>query len=415
MSQSESKIRPATQALEALIRRTLSQVQATTNATTVDARLVLGNPHQACPASLVQDPVLEPVDKVVWLVIWQHGQIAGNNSAFPSYNTIARQANIASSATVSRAIALLRATRWLSVCARVSDDGGRFRGKVYALHDQPLPLADAMHLDPDYLSFVEAARQHHHARVRKVADVVLASIDDDSKAGVDVPAPVSVTAQRCEAVHQASPRRYFSFTASVLPRLANQAPARPMNHRDPDSKNDADRLQNLSPQKSKSVGSSSYIYITTTTKTNKIQKLNTDPERESLIYPRRLIADQRELAAGYLERVPAEQRQSVLDELEGRIRAEKHGAKPVYDELRYLHHLCTQVKAGGFHPNLGLKVQGERARRAQEGETRRQTARTREENRHRPRARIASGESPFAEARKVLGLPPSKYASQRAS
>jgi len=415
MFQPESKIRPATQALEALIRRTLSQVEATTNATTVDARLFLGNRHHACPAHLVQDPVLEPVDKVVWLVIWQHGQIAGNNSAFPSYDTIARHANIASPATVSRAIALLRATRWLSMCARVRDGGGRFRGNVYALHDQPLPLADAMHLDPDYLSFVKAARQHHHARVRKVADAVLVAIDNNNEAGVDVLAPVPASAQRCEGVREAGPRHCFSFTASVLPRLANQVPARPMNHRDPDSKNDTDRLQNLSPQKSKSVGSSSYIYITTTTKTNKIQKLNTDPEHESLIYPRRLIADQRELATRYLERVPVEQRQSVLDELEGRLRAEKHGAKPVYDELRYLHHLCTQVKAGGFHPNLGLKVQGERARRAQAGEKRRQTARAGEEDCHPQRARTASGESPFAEARKVLGLPPSKYAAQRAS
>ena len=414
MSQSESKIRPATQALDALIRRTLLQSSETTNATTVDARLFLGHRHHACPARLVQDSVLEPVDKVVWLVICQHGQAAGPSTAFPNYDTIARQANIASPATVSRAIALLRATRWLSVCTRVPG-GGRYRGKVYVLHDQPLPLADAMHLDSDYLTFVKAARQHHHARVRKVADVVLASIDDDSKVGVDVLPPMPVNAQRREGGHQAGPRRYFSFTASVLPRLANQALARPMNHRDSESKSDNDRLQNLSPQKSKSVCSSSYIYITTTTKTNKIQKLNTDPGGESLIYPRRLIADQRELATRYLERVPAEQRQSVLDELEGRIRAEKHGAKPVYDELRYLHHLCTQVNAGGFHPNLGLKVQGERARRAQEGEIRQQTARTQEENRHRPRARIASGESPFAEARKVLGLPPSNHASQRAS
>ena len=189
-----------------------------------------------------------------------------------------------------------------------------------------------------------------------------------------------------------------------------------MNNRDPESKNERDRLRYLSPQKLKSVGSSSYINnITTTTKTKRIQKLNTDPGRASLIYPNRLIADQRELAARYLERVPVEQRQSVLDELEGRIRAEKHGAKPVYDELRYLHHLCTQVNAGGFHPNLALKVQGERARRAQAGEMRQQTAQTRKEERCRPRARIASGESPFAEARKVLGLPPSKYAAQRAS
>ena len=156
MSPSESKIRPATQALDALIRRTISQVRETTNDRTADAMLFLGNRHQAFPARLVQDPVLEPVDKVVWLVICQHGQAAGTNSAFPSYNTIARQANIASPATVSRAIALLRATRWLSVCARVRDGGGRFRGNVYALHDEPLPLADAMHLDPDYLAFVES-------------------------------------------------------------------------------------------------------------------------------------------------------------------------------------------------------------------------------------------------------------------
>jgi hypothetical protein len=414
MSQSESKIRPATQALDALIRRTISQVRETANATTADTMLFLGDRHQAFPARLVQDPVLEPVDKVVWLVICQHGQAAGASTAFPSYNAIARQANIASPATVSRAIALLRATRWLSVCAWVRDGGGRVRGNVYALHDEPLPLADAMHLDPDYLTFVKAARQHHHARVRKVADAVLAAIDDDSKAGVDVLAPVPVNAQRHEGVREASPRRYFTFSATVLPQLANRALARPMNNRDPESKNDTDRLQNLSPQKSKSVGSSSYINnITTTTKTKRIQKLNTDPGCESLIYPRRLIADQREMAARYLASVPVEQRQPVLDELEGRFRAEKQGAKPVYDELRYLRHLCTQVNAGGFQFNLGLKVQGERARRAQEGEIRQQTAQTRKEDCRRPRARHAAGESPFAEARKVLGLPPSNHAPTR--
>ncbi len=417
MSPSEPKLRPATRALDALIRRTLSQIQETTNALRADALLFLSNGHEVFPARLVQDPVLEPVDKVVWMVICQHGQAVGMSSAFPSYNAIARQANIASPATVSRAIALLRVTRWLSVCTQVRDGVGRFRGNVYALHDQPLPLADAMHLDPDYLAFVKAARQHHHARVRKVADLVLASIDDDSEAGVDILAPLPATAQRCEVAREAGPRRYLSFSATVLPRLANRSPARPMNHRDQDSGNNTDRLRNVSPQKSKLVGSSSYINIniTTTTKTKPLQKLNTDPGRASLIYPRRLIADQREIAARYLASVPAEQRQSVLDELEGRFRAEREGAKPVYDELRYLHHLCTQVKAGGFQLNLGLKVQGERARRAQEEELCRQTARTREEVRRRPRARTATGESPFAEARKVLGLPPSNYASARNS
>ena len=78
---------------------------------------------------------------------------------------------------------------------------------------------------------------------------------------------------------------------------------------------------------------------------------------EGLVLPPRLKDNQRALAARYLATIPAEQRQSVLDELAGRLEAEQRGAKPVYDELRYLHHLCRQVNQGGFVANLGLKVQ----------------------------------------------------------
>ena len=113
------------------------------------------------------------------------------------------------------------------------------------------------------------------------------------------------------------------------------------------------------------------------------------------------------MAARYLASVPASAGQSVLDELEGRFRAEQQGAKPVYDELRYLHHLCAQVNAGGFQPNLGLKVQGS----ASEGAGGRETpagGRERQKNvrRRQQRARKCSGESPLAEARKALGCLP---------
>ncbi|MGB5639320.1 MAG: hypothetical protein WBM59_17805 [Sedimenticolaceae bacterium] len=137
---------------------------------------------------------------------------------------------------------------------------------------------------------------------------------------------------------------------------------------------------------------------------------NDEQALESLIYPPRLTANQREIAARYLASVPAERRQSVLDELEGRFRAEQQGAKPVYDELRYLHHLCAQVNSGGFQPNLSLKVEGERERKAQEAEKRRHEVEKRGEERRRrqQRARKVSGESPLAEARKALGLPPFK-------
>jgi hypothetical protein len=127
---------------------------------------------------------------------------------------------------------------------------------------------------------------------------------------------------------------------------------------------------------------------------------------EGLIFPPRLKANQRALAARYLATVPAEHRQSVLDELAGRLQAEQHGAKPVYDELRYLHHLCKQVNQGGFVENLGLKVQTERERRRVEAECLREEAATRNQERTAPASR-SHGENALAEIRKQLKLPPS--------
>ena len=419
MPQAIRDIRPETYALDALIRQSISRLQRSATDKPTDAMLFLGNWHHAFPALLVQDPVLEPVDKVVWMVICQHGRAAGTGTAFPSYNEIARQANIASTSTVSRAIAVLRATRWLSLCARVRDSGGRFKGNVYALHDEPLSLADTLHLDPEYMAFIKAGCQHHHARVRKITRAILASIDEDISEGVDVLAPVNVTERRILAVHalqQGRSQRYFSFTASVLARLSNRKSDVAEADHNQKSKPENHRLRNLSPQKSKSVGSSSCIYkkTTTTTKTEDSKKTareaNEDPQLATLVYPRRLDDNQRAMAARYLAVVPTDQRQSVLDELEGRIRAEQQGASPVYDELRYLHQLCAQVNAGGFLPNLSLKVQGERTLRAKEAEKRRQQAQTEQKLRQEApqQSRSARGENCLAEMRRMLGLPPAK-------
>ena len=419
MLQETSDIRPETYALDALIRQSISRLQRSVTEKPADAMLFMGNWHHSFPALLVQDPVLEPVDKVAWMVICQQGRAAGIGTAFPSYNEIARQANIASTSTVSRAIAVLRATRWLSLCARVRDGGGRFKGNVYALHDEPLPLADTLHLDPEYMAFIKAGCQHHHARVRKVTRAILSSIDEDISEGVDVLAPVNVAERRILAMHalqQGRSQRYFSFTAAVLARLSNRKSVVEEVDRNQKSKPEHHRLRILSPQKSKSVGSSSCIYkkTTTTTKPEDSKKttreVNEDPHLTTLVYPRRLDDNQRAMAARYLAVVPADQRQSVLDELEGRIRAEQQGAKPVYDELRYLHQLCAQVNTGGFLPNLSLKVQGERTRRAKEVEERRQQAQTEQKVRQETTQQSGSarGESAFTELRRMLGLPPTK-------
>ena len=148
----------------------------------------------------MNDPMLEPVDRMVWMVLRQ----SAVRGRFPSYGQIGRAANVASKSTVSRAIAILRATRWLARYAegaaqdeqRLSiHDAGRptihdanelstYRAgriaamEAYVLADTPLPVADVLYLDGGYLIFLRAAQLNPHARVRKVARAMLESLGE---------------------------------------------------------------------------------------------------------------------------------------------------------------------------------------------------------------------------------------------
>jgi len=129
-------------------------------------------------------------------------------------------------------------------------------------------------------------------------------------------------------------------------------------------------------------------------------------EAPNLVYPKRLNTNQRDLVDRYLAAIPVDQRQPVLDELEGRIRSEKHGAQVVYDEARYLGCLCREVKAGRFQANLGLDVQQQRQLRRSELARRRQQheAAHRAQQQARSRAGPELVKTHLAELRKTLGV-----------
>lgn len=186
------------QALEALIQSSLEELAAGNRPETADALLFIGNWNDALPRLLIHDPVLEPVDKIVWAVI-KTCTDPRRGTAFPSYGTIARLANVSAEGTVARALSILRLTRWLTLCGRVRDRRGRFRGSVYALHDEPLPLADTLHLDNDYFGLAQRASRHAHARVRLVANSLIRSLEMDTAEGVDVEAATDVVVARIEA------------------------------------------------------------------------------------------------------------------------------------------------------------------------------------------------------------------------
>ncbi len=417
MGEGSRGLRPQTHALDALIQATIERAQQDSGSTHTDTMLFMGNRHQAFPTLVVQDPVLEPVDKLVWMVIMLQAQNTGGSTAFPSYEYLAKNTNVSSTSTISRAIAILRATRWLTLCARLREASGRFRGNVYALHDEPLPVVDVLHLDPDYMKFLQQSLGHHHARVRLVAKEVLDTIDEDIQEGLDICAqghPLERRLQAAEAIQQDSPRRYFAFSAKVMTRLRNVVEEDSSDHRDQNSKPGETYVQVTDPQisdpQNSKLGScsSSYINKTTTTKKTEEKKIfiGTDGN-PSLIYPKRLSDNQRELADRYLNTVPADEGQSILDELEGRLRSEQKGMSPVYDEMRFLHFLCRAANKGEFVPNLGIKVRDERIEREKarlrylkQQEDSLAEAKRREENRSHE-----SGQQRLAEIRKALHMP----------
>lgn len=406
MNEKSTTLRPETLALDALIRETVNRAKTTTGHGPADTMLFLGNRHQSFPTSVIKDPVLEPVDKLVWMVIMLQVQETPIDTTFPGYDAIGRMANISSRSTIARAIAILRAARWFTLCARIRKASGQFLSNLYALHDEPLPLADALHLDTEYMAFLNKALSHSHGRVRAVAQGVLSSMDEDIGAGKEVAVmehPIERRIASAAGTKAGDPRRFFAFTGDVIQQLQRDLTTSQKNldHHD----------QNLCMAKSQvrnsNLGSSSYINITTTTYPEGVSKFELGGvDGQPLVYPARLTENHREIADRHLRDLTPEQRQPILDELEGRFQAEQRGMKPVYDEASFLYSLCVLMKNGKFQPNLGIKVRDARIERERDRcrTPSAPSAKQPKETDEQRQVRKAVGKTGFAEIRRSLGM-----------
>lgn len=412
MDEQAGAIRPETLALDKLIKATIARVESSPDGGATDTVLFLGNRHQSFPTAVIRDPVLEPVDKLVWMVIMLAVRETGANTAFPSYEAISRMANVSSRSTIARAIAILRASRWLTLCGRMRKASGRFLGNVYALHDEPLPLADVIHLDGDYMSFLNKAVSHGHARVRTVAQGVLASIDEDVGDGRNVCAlehPIERRIQSAVGTGNEGPRRFFSFTRDVIQQIRHDSMGNRQvrDHHDQNSNSVDTRVRKSNVQKSNSGCSSNNKKTTTTSGKASSKFVHAGEQGEQLVYPRRLGDNQRDIANRYLFTLAPDDRQPILDELEGRFQAELKGMKPVYDEISFLIRLCELMKSGEFVPNLGIKVRD--ARRAREAHreqaSRHDTVTEAKETDEQRQKRMALAKERMDEMRKALGMP----------
>jgi hypothetical protein len=197
-------------------------------------------------------------------------------------------------------------------------------------------------------------------------------------------------------------RRFFAFTRNAVRQLRQDLVVTQRAENDRDQiLNTVDHDQNLDTV------CSSYIYKKTTTTHTGVSKFDIAGEGgRPLIYPGRLGDDHREIANRHLGVLPPDQRQPILDELEGRLQAEQKGMKPVYDEISFLVSLCKLAKNGNFQPNLGVKVRAHRVERDAMRQRARAAAEVTEpgESEQQREKRLAAGQARLSSMRRALGM-----------
>ncbi|MBA1446636.1 MAG: STY4528 family pathogenicity island replication protein [Chromatiales bacterium] len=378
------------------------------------ALLYLGNWQDPIPRLLILDRTLDASDVRLWAYLRTLFTQPGMPAAFPGYREIQQDLPMAR-ATLAGSISTLRATRWITRCTTVRDARGRFKGNIYALQEEPLSLADTLHLDNEYMAFLAKTTQHGYKRVRTVASAVLDTIRDRTCQDGDITASPSVLKQAerrliearsiCCASTETERTRIDSGWSAIgavqveslkLANLAAETSEAEVIH-NPDPSSDSEpgeiqgengkktRVQNLNLVKSaKNIrvqnlnsvettirarlkGSSSSVFInkkTTTTPCTKIPRAHEAQKvpPDGLIIPSALKPNERPLAVMQIQRIPEKMHQCVLDQLAADLN-NKNRKEPVRDPVAYLHTLCRRVLSGEFElTSRGLAVKEQRKR-----------------------------------------------------
>jgi hypothetical protein len=326
----------------------------------------VGNWQDPCPRRLLFDPGLEPVDVVTWLVVRVQAD-ASRMVAFPSYVDLMRMIRV-SRATVARALAVLRLTGWLPLCAALRDANGRFAGHLYALNDEPLPLSEMIAIDGGYVGFVEHARAHRSAHVRALAHTLFQQIQDAARDS-------ERSALEPVAVRDQVARRLEQMLILVADRVQNLNAVR--------------RVQNLNSDRSSSNSEETTTTDRDRARANRSGEATGEQQPSGLIFPEvlSLTDSQRRVLALRLEPLPGNVRQDVLDEAAGRILAKLKTRDPVRCEFDYVARLCARSLDGQFL----LTDAGERVRRNREarGKAEQRLERARKESEARRLVEIA--------------------------
>ena len=372
----EREISPRAESLQAFIDQAVEKLRRTgaRGEAAPDGLLFFGSWNDSIPRLLIRDPILKPIEVRLWSVMRTLVEPAGP-AAMPDYDTLVAYCNVGSRSTVSHALLILRITRWISLCARVRDASGRYAGNVYALHDEPATLGDAMHLDAGYVAFLREMTGHRNVRVRRVAQSVLDTIEEAIEEGQDVTRDTGLHVRVYQRLS------FFGCVNDPVDGSGDAPLAVSRSHRvalkQRAQKMDSDRVQktdsvnpvkkvysdneNLKKQSLKDKVAKVYS-VSCSSSSNK-KTTTTKDASPTLIWPKRLSSGEQALVCGYFTGLDSALAQDVLDELQGRL--QDGSANPVRNPVAWLIASSKRAAAGEFQlTSLGLGVRRARARQA---------------------------------------------------
>lgn len=228
-----------------------------------DATFFMGPWVGALSMAIQLDPFLDPAETRLYgaLIALMDRQRKDAAAVQPNYNELMRFTRIGSRASLASAIAMLRLHRWITVAARLRRDDGRHVGNLIAVHPEPLPIADTLVLDPEWMDFVQrTAREHHRRRVRDAAARILVSLARRINAGENLSESSALQAAEerqasLSAVLGGEGSSFFGVTLDAMPAQTWDATGRRTRRADQGRNATASSLSELPPANSTGVHS----------------------------------------------------------------------------------------------------------------------------------------------------------------
>ncbi|POE09973.1 hypothetical protein BV924_18080 [Pectobacterium odoriferum] len=288
------------------------------------------HPQFTTPTALMLDTRLTPLERNGWQVLRMLRTSDGLSSLaslgqLRRYLTSIPLGQKAGYETTWRVLVVLRLTGWISLLGQQRDPlTGHVLSEQYQVHEHPLPFDQASTLDPALSTLLHEATGHDNNQVARVAEHIQAALAQASDKDDDSDGEGPTLPGRQDAPTSATPPDTHNTSPS-----ARCAPVLPQNTGMPHITDDADPTYSM------------YKYKNTTYRAREGQSVDNPPALPPCL--QRIAGRQKHDVLVALRRLPEEQRQDVLDELQARSQG-----GTVRNVIAYFFGLIRRVMAGEF-------------------------------------------------------------------